>query len=301
MPGKPRVASPEVIAYAQKVNLDLAEVSGSGSDGRITRDDAVRAHWERMRPVMAQNAGLDASASWSEIKGAIDAKLRTRAIRAGLDPSASLPEIKAREMELAEQQRACTSGAGSPVTALAARVAGKGPDYALNPLVDNGRVTASAGVGRPLSMAAPTLFAAGDLPLFTASGIPPEALLEVPWQARHAMAAAPTAAEAYAIQSECRGADAAATAAMLYGNHPGNDDYRDRVDQWRIGAMSDEELYRATGIAADDERTRRANASNAEPLSEGDEQTIGSLVGGSYAISNGREPGQPSDPARYRW
>jgi hypothetical protein len=82
--------------------------------------------------------------------------------------------------------------------------------YALNPLAD--RVRAERRSNGRWATAAPTLFATGDLPAFTASGIPVDSLLQVPWSARHAMAAAPTPAEAYSILSECQGEDAELTA-----------------------------------------------------------------------------------------
>lgn len=53
----------------------------------------------------------------------------------------------------------------------------------------------------------PTLFPEGELPSFTASGIPPRELLKVPWQVRPAMARARTTAEAYKLLAEYAGED----------------------------------------------------------------------------------------------
>jgi hypothetical protein len=97
---------------------------------------------------------------------------------------------------------------------------------------------------------APTLFASGDTPAFTASGIPPEVVLQVPWQARHAMAAAVSPDEAYAILAECTGPDGEATAAMMFGGHPGNVDYADRVAVWQAQSLTDLALSRAAGTSA---------------------------------------------------
>jgi hypothetical protein len=83
----------------------------------------------------------------------------------------------------------------------------------------------------------PTLFGAGDLPPFLASGIDPRALLSVPWQARHTLAAAPTPAAAYAVTSDFAGLsaeDAAAYAALYYSDHPGTRDYANRVEEWLV-------------------------------------------------------------------
>lgn len=94
----------------------------------------------------------------------------------------------------------------------------------------------------------PTLFGGGalDLPPFTASGIDPQALLQVPWQARHALASAGTPREAYAILNEFSGlgAEAAETVAVTaFGGHPGNAEYAQRVDQWVAEAMDPDTAY----------------------------------------------------------
>jgi hypothetical protein len=139
-----------------------------------------------------------------------------------------------------------------------------------NPLVDQVRAQAAAGqCGMPTG-AAPSLFVAGDTPSFTASGIPPQAVLDVPWQARHAMAAAPTPAKAYEIANQCSGPDAATTAEMYYGNDAGNQDYAYRVQQWQVAAMSDDQLYNSTlpGSQVQDEMARREAA--LPELPEGD-------------------------------
>lgn len=92
----------------------------------------------------------------------------------------------------------------------------------------------------------PTLFGGGDLPPFTASGIDPQALLQVPWQARHALASAATPREAYAIVNEFTGLspDSAETLAVTaYGSHPGNGEYVQRVEQWVVDAMDPGTVY----------------------------------------------------------
>lgn len=81
--------------------------------------------------------------------------------------------------------------------------------------------------------AVPTLFASGDLPVFTASGIDPSALLAVPWYARHTVAAATTQEQAYQLLEAYSGPDGE-VAARLEGvaGHPGNIDYQNRVQSW---------------------------------------------------------------------
>jgi hypothetical protein len=148
---------------------------------------------------------------------------------------------------------------------------------ARNPLVDQVRASARAERVAAPGGSTPTLFASGDLPAFTASGIPPSALLEVPWQARHAMAAASTSAEAYAIQAECSGSDAEQTAQMLYGDHPGNGDYADRVERWRVQSMTDNQLEIDGSGNARVEIERRAAAISTH-ISDEEQAAIESLI-----------------------
>jgi hypothetical protein len=132
-----------------------------------------------------------------------------------------------------------------PIKLRAARAAGGRFGHPSPAQVSPGR-TPEALVKAAAVAPQPTLFGAGYLPPFTASGIPPEALLEVPWRARHSMAAAETPQDAYAILHAFTGlsaADAEDLAAVEYGSHPGNADYAHRVEQWLADGVSDEELY----------------------------------------------------------
>lgn len=116
------------------------------------------------------------------------------------------------------------------------RPAGADPRYLRNPLVDRLRGesrtvhAAATGTGRP----APTLFTGGDLPPYTASGFDPQQLLQLPWYARHAAAAARTIEAAQDV------ADDATDPHHLVGDyerHPGNQDYEQRVSAWAAGGM----------------------------------------------------------------
>lgn len=78
----------------------------------------------------------------------------------------------------------------------------------------------------------PTLFAAGDLPLFTASGYNPEVLLDLPWQARHAAAAEPDRAKFAAMFEEYAGESGALAAVLEHGEDTQNLEYRRRVAAW---------------------------------------------------------------------
>lgn len=66
--------------------------------------------------------------------------------------------------------------------------------FAENPVVDYIRATSGPGAGPE-----PGFFAGGNTPPFLASGLPVEILRNVPYVFRHAVAAAPTTAEAYSL------------------------------------------------------------------------------------------------------
>lgn len=164
------------------------------------------------------------------------------------------------------------------------------PDpYALNPLVDQARAVMRVNGWAQATSRPPALFGpSGDLPAFTASGIPPKALLDVPWQARHAMAAAPTAAEAYAISQECTGTDAV-EAAKRYAGHDGNQDYADRVQRWQLESMPTSVLQNSIAPGAREELARREAAM---PLDVPDDEAAlidaAVLHGTGIDSSNGR-------------
>ncbi len=89
----------------------------------------------------------------------------------------------------------------------------------------------------------PTLFSTGDLPPFCASGIDPQALLQVPWQARPAVAAAPTQAKAYELVQTYSGPDAENLAAWDFRDV--EEGYRSRYSDWLADAMTMDEVYDA--------------------------------------------------------
>ncbi len=98
----------------------------------------------------------------------------------------------------------------------------------------------------------PTLFATGDLPAFTASGIDPQALLQVPWQARPAVASATTQAAAYQLVQTYGGPDGEDMAAWDFRDV--EESFRARYDAWTAAAMTTEEI--ADPITA---KSRRPN------------------------------------------
>lgn len=107
-------------------------------------------------------------------------------------------------------------------------------EYARNPLVDdlrqaNPTVYAAAMKDGP----APTMFEAGDLPVMTASGIDPQMLLQLPWQARHLAAATPDRQVLAGLFEDA--AAGGADLMSLFGRHEGTVAYEARVRRWASG------------------------------------------------------------------
>lgn len=229
MPGKVRAQSPEVIAYADEHKIDITMLNGSGPQNAVTHDDVFQAR-------VALQMDLPVNASAAEVLAVathIGAQTRRR------KEASERAEAEARARPALAP--APSAGASSARQAVASR----GPAFALNPLVDQVRAQMSARNQAAPSAPPPSLFASGDTCSFTASGIPADAVLQVPWQARHALAAAPTTAEAYRIVDECTagrdGATGEETAESLYDIHPGNVDYAARVTKWQQDSITPEQ------------------------------------------------------------
>ncbi|WP_375491992.1 hypothetical protein [uncultured Jatrophihabitans sp.] len=225
-----KVRGPEVLAFAERFDVDLTVVQASAGDGRISKNDAFR-------QALLDRTGLPQSATNQEIidtMGVIADYAKWRKTYGAQADASARARSQARNPAPAP-----TPAPPAPsYTSLAARVAGKGAAFALNPAVDRVRAEATTQMPAPTAPA-PTLFVAGDLPSFTASGVPPETLLEAPWGARHAMAAAPTQAAAYEIQADCAAND---NSPLEYDMHPGNAAYQQRVAQWQRDSITDEQI-----------------------------------------------------------
>lgn len=120
-----------------------------------------------------------------------------------------------------------------------------------NPLVAAAHASRPGVAARAAARAdAPTLFSAGDLPDFTASGIDPNVLLRVPWNARQSLAANPDQAEVYAAVEAFNGLgaeDAEYMARDLGLQGPAVDLYRANVDKWLADALTEAEVFAAVG------------------------------------------------------
>lgn len=165
------------------------------------------------------------------------------------------------------------TAAATSAAAGARRPAGTDPRYALNPVLDEiaasqAKVYATALQHNPQP---PTLFESGDLPPFTASGIDPSALAEVPWQARHHIAAEPNRAEVLAMIEEVSGEDGPAMAQMLFGNNQVNKQYQARVMAWATNGAIAADRQREVAARV---RNQRAAASAGAPVAKSvDEMT----------------------------
>jgi hypothetical protein len=142
---------------------------------------------------------------------------------------------------------------GSPAGAAALAAAGKVSARHRNPLVALAMLGSPGRVAAASSDPVPTLFQTGDLPPFCASGIDPKLLLQVPWQARHALAAAPTQAAAYRLLQEYSGPEAEDAAEIDFGQSFENADYERRVREWQVTGMSEQHLYDSLGFTASDQ------------------------------------------------
>lgn len=275
MTDKIRAASPAVIEFAETNNIDLSKVAGTGPGGRVSLEDVKAAMPEPYVTPLVAKLAAENSIDLRAVAGTgIGGRIRKSDVlrAAGKLPAASVEP--ADEIErLAPGLRAdLAAGVAAANYYRDRNAAARGPEWARNPLVDQVRAQASA-AGTPMPTSnAPSLFpSGGDTPTFTASGIPPESVLHVPWQARHAMAAAPTAADAYAIATACSGPDGEVHAQMHHSNDDGNLDYQHRVQQWQVASLSDGQLAQTLLPGARDEATRRQTAYANRPVSAAEE------------------------------
>lgn len=153
------------------------------------------------------------------------------ASRLGVDVRALAGTGAGGRASLADVRAAAGTRYRPPTARAAARPVSAHATASSNPLVASARAAdpgACAEADR--KGPAPTLFAGGDLPPMTASGMDPTRLLDVPAEARHALAAA-TGAEALALHERYSAPGATVSAAAVVG-HPGWEDYGRRVSAW---------------------------------------------------------------------
>jgi hypothetical protein len=165
-----------------------------------------------------------------------------------------------------------------------ARPANPAARYIRNPLVDSVLEASRTMYQNALNVAEPpTLFNSGDLPAATVSGIDPQLLLDVPWQARHAVAAARTQAEAAELIELASGPDADETIRMFeLDRHEGNRAYQSRVDKW----VTDGLKYEADRI--ENAKYQALTASSAGLATTADERVEAMLAEGEQRVEANR-------------
>lgn len=225
-----------VVITASRYGLDLTKVTPA--DGRVIRESDVLDHLRRAGKGKAAAAGPWGSedpVSWAHRTGRLMAssvarwRADHRADPAGTERWLALlsPTQEAGAVSARRAPRSTPSGAPRF-------------SYSVNPILDS-LDPAARSAGSASGQPAPTLFASGDTPSFTASGVDPGSLLDLPWQARHVVAAAPTRVEAYELAE--RYADSPDAAALDFDSHPANLSYAQRVKAWGVENMSDDEVY----------------------------------------------------------
>lgn len=113
---------------------------------------------------------------------------------------------------------------------------------------------------------APTLFATGNLPPFTASGVDPDLLKGLPYNWRHAAASEPDRTVVLAWLEQCAMDRAAFTAGVDAKAHVGLLDYQARMEGWTHGLLEpDVSIEEATyPDAFKSPAMRRADAAQAQ-------------------------------------
>jgi NAD(P)H-dependent flavin oxidoreductase YrpB (nitropropane dioxygenase family) len=154
--------------------------------------------------------------------------------------------------------------------------------YIRNPLVDNVLETSRTMYQNALNVSEPpTLFNGGDLPAETRSGLDPQKLLDVPWQARHAVASARTQAEAAELIEVASGPDADDKIRMFeLDRHEGNKAYQARVNAWVTDGVKGE------AARQEDAKYTEVIASTNGPTMTVDQQVEAMLAAGEQAVQD---------------
>jgi len=145
-----------------------------------------------------------------------------------------------------------------------------------NPLVAAAYDTHPDLVGRAAQQSPePTLFSAGDLPDFTASGVDPKVLLQVPWNARPKLASETDKAQVFAAVELFNGIDDASEAELVAKDHhlesPAVYDYQRRVNDWVASGMTDDEMMVHIGLEAPGPSSSVGKKTNASTSTSKDE------------------------------
>lgn len=188
--------TPLVSKLAAELQVDLSAVTGTGAGGRVRADDVYAAAGRPRTPrAEPRRAAAAAPASFS----------RPRLMR--------------------EHRSEFLRYVNVEIDA-----------FALNPFLDDLRQTTPGEVEKATAhdRNVPTMFSAGDVPIFTASGFDPNLLLRLPWSVRHKAALSDNATEVAEIFERCGGGkiDDVYAAEMLGSGDEGLDQYKHRLEVW---------------------------------------------------------------------
>ncbi|MGC5012976.1 E3 binding domain-containing protein [Streptosporangium sp. DT93] len=213
----PQMPAGEVAKVAARLNVDMSKIPGTGPGGAVRYVDVLQASRQAAAKLADQARLLNVDMATVQGTGpngqiVYEDIIRARAARPANPQAASTPKATAKRR--------------------LPRV-----DASRNPLVAAAQAGAGAAHLDAYAQMPPTLFASGDLPPFTSSGIDPSALLSVPWYARHAIAGETDRGKAAELLEAYSGPDGdVAAQADAVSSHAGNHDYRLRVDEWQMAA-----------------------------------------------------------------
>ncbi len=221
-----RSHAPAVQAQATRLGVDLGTIDGTGTGGRVTIANVLTAA-PRPAPTPPSPSASARAQQETDYLALFGEPLK---------PAARLP----RESTAYRRQPITGRSAFSPMNVVEA-VEVTVDRAGVNPLLED---AAQWHPCYPLAMeeaVPPTCFAQGDLPSFTASGVDPKVLLDLPWNVRHYAASAESKATVLAMVEQF--ADDPTMPAIPGVDdgyyHPGAEKYARRMEAWLIGPPAD--------------------------------------------------------------
>lgn len=182
-----------------------------------------------------EKLGLPADADYATVVATVD-ETKRQATRNSVCDKLGIPRTVSDET-MWDAVYAAVAKPAQPSTDSGPRPTRDGEPFALNPHLEAMRAKGLT----PGTGASPTLFPAGDLPQFTASGNDPKDLLHLPACLRHAAAKADAAEWARLFNSFATGSPDDDLAAQFdpAAQDVGNLEYEDRFRAWRRGDQVD--------------------------------------------------------------
>lgn len=220
MSGDVRSHSPAVRAQAERLGVDLDGLDGTGVGGRVRMADVLAAAKPQTPPPAHPATDKAAKVRAQQEKDYL-ALFGEPAPRM-FEPARPSSAVRRRPVNV---RSAFTNSVEVTIDAA-------GP----NPLLED---VAQSHPCYPLAIQEaepPTVFNTGNLPPFLASGLPPETLLELPWEVRHYAAGTESRAEVLNMVEMY-----AADLTVLDDQHKtsGMHDYVRRMEAWLIGPGED--------------------------------------------------------------